>query len=133
MEKSVAALDSPRSLDVYLPLRQIHPENAGDLRGDQFWMVRTATAPAAFRSSLLSQLRAVDEDAAISGAGTMRDYVEAGLGPRRFHLGLFAAFSLTGVLLAMCGLYALVSFSVNVNARSACEWRSAPRNERFVG
>ena len=42
----------------------------------------------------------------------MREYVEAGLGPRRFNLGLFAAFSLTGVLLAVSGLYGLVSYAV---------------------
>lgn len=43
----------------------------------------------------------------------MRDYTEAGLGPRRFNLGLFIAFSLTGVLLAVFGLYALVSYAVS--------------------
>jgi ABC-type antimicrobial peptide transport system permease subunit len=59
----------------------------------------------------------VDEDAAISRAGTMRYYVEAGLGPRRFNLGLFGAFSLTGVVLAVFGLYALVSYAVSQRQR----------------
>jgi ABC-type antimicrobial peptide transport system permease subunit len=108
-----AALDTPPALDVYLPLRQIHPEHTGDLQHDQFWMIRTATAPAAFRSPFVSNLRAVDEDAAISGAGPMREYVEAALGPRRFNLGLFGAFSLTGVVLAVLGVYALVSYTVS--------------------
>src|SRR5260370_15251911 len=80
-------------------------------------MIRTRTAPTAFRSSFVTHLRAVDEDAAISGAGTMRDYVDAGLGPRRFNLGLFAAFSLTGVLLAVFGLYGLVSYAVRQRQR----------------
>jgi putative ABC transport system permease protein len=65
----------------------------------------------------VAQLRAVDEDAAISSAGAMRDYVEAGLGPRRFNLGLFGAFSLTGVLLAVFGLYGLVSYAVSQRQR----------------
>jgi predicted permease len=108
-----AALDTPPSLDVYIPLRQVHPEGVGFLRNNQFWMVRTSTAPAVFRSSFVTNLRAVDADAAVSDAGTMRDYVEATLGPRRFNLGLFAAFSLTGVLLAVLGLYSLVSFTVS--------------------
>ena len=47
----------------------------------------------------------------------MRDYIEAGLGPRRFNLGLFAAFSLTGVLLAVFGLYGLVSYTVTQRQR----------------
>jgi putative ABC transport system permease protein len=112
-----SALDAPAALDVYIPLRQIHPENVGDLRSNQFWMIRTGAAPAAFRQSFVTHLRAVDEDAAISGAGAMRDYVEAGLGPRCFNLGLFAAFSLTGVLLAVFGLYGLVSYAVSQRQR----------------
>jgi putative ABC transport system permease protein len=47
----------------------------------------------------------------------MREYVEAGLGPRRFNLGLLAAFSLTGVLLAVFGLYGLVSYAVSQRQR----------------
>ena len=108
-----AALDTPGALDVYIPLRQVHPEHTGDLQRDEFWLVRTATSPASFRSSFLSSLKAVNADAAISSAGTMREYVEAALGPRRFNLGLFGAFSLTGVILAVLGVYGLVSYMVS--------------------
>ena len=59
------ALDVPSALDVYVPLRQIHPDGVGFLRMRQFWMIRTGAAPAAFRSSFVTHLRAVDEDAAI--------------------------------------------------------------------
>ena len=45
--------------------------------------------------------------------GTMRQYLEAWLGPRRFSLGLFGAFALTAILLAMSGVYALVSYAVS--------------------
>src|SRR5262245_39698278 len=90
-----AALDTPPSLDVYIPLRQVHPEGVGFLRNNQFWMIRTSTASAVFRSSFVTNLWEVDADAVVSDAGTMRDYVEASLGPRRFNLRLFAAFSIT--------------------------------------
>jgi ABC-type antimicrobial peptide transport system permease subunit len=43
----------------------------------------------------------------------MREYIEASLGPRRFNLGIFAAFSLAGVLLAVVGMYGLVSYAVS--------------------
>jgi ABC-type antimicrobial peptide transport system permease subunit len=112
-----AALDDPPSLDLYIPLRQIHPDRVESLRSYQFWMIRAGIAPAALRSSFLTQLRAVDEDAAVSGAGTMREYVEAALGPRRFNLGLFVVFSLTGVLLAVFGLYGLVAYAVSQRQR----------------
>ena len=107
------ALDAPAGLDVYLPLRQTHAEEVARVRDIQFWMIRTATAPSAFRSSFLTHLRAVDPEAAIASAGPMREYIEAGLGPRRYILGIFAAFSGAGVFLAMVGMYGLVSFAVS--------------------
>ena len=110
-------LDAPPALDVYIPLRQIHPDGVSFFRSNQFWMVRTSTAPSAFRLPFVTHLRAVDEDAAVSGTGTMRQYVDAWLGPRRFALGLFGAFSLSGVLLAVCGLYGLVSYTVSQRRR----------------
>ena len=107
------ALDAPPGLDVYIPLRQVHPDGVAFLRNNHFWMIRTATPPAAFRSSFLTHLRAVDQDAAISSAGAMREFVEAGFGPRRFNLGVFAAFSLAGIVLAVVGMYGLVAYAVS--------------------
>jgi ABC-type antimicrobial peptide transport system permease subunit len=112
-----AALDTPPSFDVYIPLRQVHSEAIGLLRNNQFWMIKTATPPGSFRAPFASSLRAVDPDAAISSSGIMRDYVDASMGPRRFNLGFFGAFSLTGVLLAVLGLYALVSYTVSQRQR----------------
>jgi hypothetical protein len=111
------ALDAPPALDVYIPLRQIHPDGVSFFRSNHFWVVRTSTPPSAFRLPFVTHLRAVDEDAAVSGTGTMRQYVDAWLGPRRFTLGLFGAFSLSGVLLAVCGLYGLVSYTVSQRRR----------------
>lgn len=112
-----AALEGPPTLDVYLPLRQIHPDGVAFLRNNQFWMVRTDSDPAAFRVRFLSELRAADPDAAISSTGTLRQYLEAWLAPRRFSLTLFVAFSLTAILLAVSGLYGLVSYTVSQRRR----------------
>jgi ABC-type antimicrobial peptide transport system permease subunit len=108
-----AALDLPPAHDVYIPLRQVHPDGVPFLRNNQFWMIRTGSDPAAFRATFLAQLRALDPDAAVSGAGTMRQFLDDWLGPRRFNLGLFGAFASTAVLLAMLGLYGLVSYAVS--------------------
>jgi predicted permease len=112
-----AALDLPPALDIYLPLRQVHPDGVTFLRNNQFWMVRTDSDPETFRGTFLAHLRAVDPDAAVSSTGPMRQFVEAWLGPRRFSLGLFAVFALTAVLLAVSGLYGLVSYTVSQRAR----------------
>ncbi len=114
-----AALDAPPALDVYIPLRQVHRDGAGPLRNNQFWMLRLRTDgdPDAFRSTFLGHLRAVDPDAAVSTTGPMRGFIDAWLGPRRFNLGLFGAFASTTVLLAVMGLYGLVSYTVSQRAQ----------------
>jgi predicted permease len=111
-----AALDQPPALDIYLPLSQVHADGLAALRNSQFWMVRTSSDPAALRATFVRHLRAVDPDAAVSGTGTMRQYLDAWLGPRRFNLGLFGAFALTAVLLAVSGLYGLVAYAVSQRA-----------------
>jgi ABC-type antimicrobial peptide transport system permease subunit len=58
-------------------------------------------------------LRAVDRDAAVSGSGTLRQSLDSSLGPRRFTLALFEGFAATAVLLAVLGVYGLVSYSVS--------------------
>jgi putative ABC transport system permease protein len=110
------ALDLPPAFDVYIPLRQIHPDGVPLLRNNQFWMVRTESNPEAFRTTFVAHLRAVDPDAAVSDTGTMQQFVDAWLGPRRFNFGVFGAFALTAVLLAVSGLYGLVSYAVSQRA-----------------
>ena len=108
-----SGLDLPPTLDIYIPLRQVHADGVSLIRNNQFWMIKVDSDPAAFRATFLANLRAVDPDAAVSGAGTMRQFLDASLGPRRFNLGLFGVFALTTVLLAILGSYGLVSYAVS--------------------
>ena len=113
-----AALNLPPALDIYLPLRQIHLDGVGFLRNNQFWMVKTRLGSRRVsRRRSSTHLREVDPDAAVSGAGTMGQFVDAWLGPRRFNLGLFGAFALTSILLAVSGLYGLVAYAVSQRAQ----------------
>jgi putative ABC transport system permease protein len=108
-----SALDLSGELDVYVPLRQVHPDGVSAVQ-NQFWQVRLRSdAETAFRTTFVTHLRAVDPDAAISGAGPMRQLVDAWLAPRRFNLQLLGAFALAAVLLAVSGLYGLVSYAVS--------------------
>jgi putative ABC transport system permease protein len=47
----------------------------------------------------------------------MRQFIDAWLGPRRFNLTLFCAFAAATLVLAMMGLYGLVSYVVSQRAR----------------
>jgi predicted permease len=108
-----AALDLPPALDIYIPLRQIHPDGVPLLRNNQFWMIRTRSDPGTFRHTFLMHLRAVDRDVAVSASGTLRQSLDSSLAPRRFTLALFAGFAVTAVLLAVLGVYGLVSYAVS--------------------
>ncbi len=115
----VGVVEDVRQAALDAQLRQLPPDGVSFVRDCQFWMVRanTDTDAAAFRETFLSRLRAVDLDAAASDMGTMRQHLEASLGPRRFNLGVFVLFSFTAVLLAVSGLYGLVSYSVSQRRR----------------
>jgi putative ABC transport system permease protein len=110
------ALDVAPTFDIYLPLRQVHRDGVSFVRNNQFWMVKTASDPASFRGTFLSHVRAIDPDAAVSGTGAMRQFVDESLGPRRFSLVLFASFAVTAIVLAVSGLYGLVAYAVSQRA-----------------
>jgi predicted permease len=112
-----AALDQPAGFDIYLPFRQIHHDRVSAVATNQFWMVKTGSDPAAFARTFVGHLQTVDADAAVSGAGAMQQTLDGWLGPRRFTLGLFSAFALTAVALAVFGVYGLVAFAVAQRSR----------------
>jgi ABC-type antimicrobial peptide transport system permease subunit len=62
----------------------------------------------------------------------MRQYLEASLGPRRFLLWLLAAFSLSAVVLAVTGLYGLVSYTVGRSGREIGVRMALGATERHV-
>jgi hypothetical protein len=79
-------------------------------------MVKTDSDPASFRATFLMHLRAVDPDAAVSDTGTMRQFLEDSLGPKRFNLGVFGAFASTAA-----------------RPGSSQRWRSERSNSEGVG
>jgi hypothetical protein len=111
------ALDQPPGLDIYLPLRQTHRDRVLSLTTNHFWMVKIGSDPAAFGRTFIGHLQAVDADAAVSAPGAMLDAIDRWLAPRRFALGLFSAFALTALALAVSGVYGLVAFAVAQRSR----------------
>jgi putative ABC transport system permease protein len=112
-----ASLNLPPGMDIYVPLRQMHPDGLSFIRESQFWMIRTTSDPAAFRATFLEHLRAVDPDAAVSDTESMRQALDESLAPRRFNVSLFGAFAATAIVTAVVGLYGLVSYTVSQRAR----------------
>jgi len=74
--------------------------------------IRTAGDPLQYTGGVRAALRALDRDQAIANVETMDDLVEAEVGPRRSLMILLESFSGVALLLALIGIYGVVSFGV---------------------
>ncbi|MEY2880738.1 MAG: hypothetical protein RLZZ15_3118 [Verrucomicrobiota bacterium] len=110
------SLEETATPALYLPYRQLLPPNLPFVTGRLVFVARTAGDPLALKDSALRELRALDG----SLAATLRSYDEAiawARAPRIFNLRLLAFFSVTAVLLAVLGLYAITAQSVTARTR----------------
>jgi predicted permease len=109
--KHVSLEDKP-TIDVYLPLAQVHEDSVSVLTNSQYWVLRSHADPAALETAIRRELRSVDADVASAHIRTMDSYLADALAPRRFNLRVLTIFSVAALLLAATGIYGLVSYSV---------------------
>lgn len=76
------------------------------------FLVRSPSDPARFAGALRSAVQAVDPGEAVSNVKLLSDMVSASLGPRRFVVTLLGAFAIMALLMAVLGLYGVISYSV---------------------
>jgi predicted permease len=109
--KYLAAFESPLP-HIYLPIAQ----NAMFLR---VVFVRSALAPEALGPQLEREIRALDAEMPIADLKSMAALLEGGMGVLLFRWGTMqaAAMGLAGLLLAIIGVYGVVSYSATQRAR----------------
>jgi predicted permease len=91
--------------EVYFPCAQKSPQSA--------WLVvRTNAAPLSFANAVRAQVLAIDPDQPVSAVATMDDLVEASEGQLRLMMTLLGTFAGAAALLAVVGLYGVISHSV---------------------
>jgi putative ABC transport system permease protein len=90
---------------VYIPCAQKPPQTA-------MLAVRTNGDPLSFANAVRSQVLAIDRDQPVSAVATMEDLVEASEGQLRLMMRLLGTFAGAATLLAMVGLYGVISYSV---------------------
>jgi putative ABC transport system permease protein len=94
---------------VYLPLRQM-PDSRLQMA------VRTSGDPVNMVSSLRAVVSEVDSELPVYALETMQDILDESLWTRRASSWLIAAFSTVALVLAVAGLYGVISYSVGQRA-----------------
>lgn len=74
--------------------------------------IRTQSNPAQYAAAVREAVRAIDKDQPVSGFRTMDQLIEAELGQRRVLLALLAGFAGAALVLALIGIYGVLSYSV---------------------
>ena len=105
-------LESDQTFDIYIPLAQIHEDNIGMITNSQYWILRSKGESRSLETAFFRELQKVDRDVAISNFRTMEDYLSDSVAPRRFSLQILTFFSVAALLLAVTGIYGVVSYTV---------------------
>jgi putative ABC transport system permease protein len=80
--------------------------------GARYVIVQTTGNPLALAPAVRRELQALDPSAPVSDFRTMAEVLAASTGPRRFSTLLLSTFAAVAVLLAMIGIYGIMSWSV---------------------
>ena len=102
--------DSGPATELYRPCLQEPPESA-------MLAVRTAGDPLSFANTVRSQIMAMDRNQPVSRVSTMQDLLEESEGQLRLIMTLLAIFAGAATVLAVMGLYGVISYSVAQRTR----------------
>jgi putative ABC transport system permease protein len=104
------ALSREAEPEVYLPLWQASAFS-------KHLVVRAAGEPLALAGQVRQELRSVDPMSAVEHMTTMAEIRRQSIAPRTFAMRLLSAFALSATLLAIVGLYGVLSLSVGARTK----------------
>jgi predicted permease len=99
------AVEESSGPEIYVPLTQAGPVGAE-------LVVRTALPPNALATSVMRVLRSLNPGQAATEFRPIRQIVDHAISPRRFFVLLVSTFAALGLILALLGIYGVISYSV---------------------
>jgi predicted permease len=122
-DTKLGSRDEPSSDQWYFPVQQpailFGSEASGNLThpAGGYITVRSALAPEHMTQTLRLAIAEIDPLLALQQAQPMNDVISNVEAPRRFNTSLITAFAVGALLLAITGVYAVVSFSVSLRTQ----------------
>jgi predicted permease len=110
--------DEPSKEQYYIPVDQAEDgigslASPTDLNGNGgFIVLRSSLPPEQMENALRSTVRSIDSQLPLTQVQTMEQAVSQSEAPRRFNTVLIGSFAFAAVLLAVLGIYSVISFSV---------------------
>jgi predicted permease len=115
--------DQPGKQQFYLPMKQANEMagemgSSGNLLGNRgYIVVRTALPPERMETVLPATVRAIDPQLPLNHVQSMEYTITSSEAPRRFNTVLISWLAAMAVLLAVMGIYSVISFSVASRVR----------------
>ncbi|HET7205940.1 MAG TPA: ABC transporter permease [Terriglobales bacterium] len=98
---------------LYMPLAQVSvPSMGGWISFPMSLVVRSSTNPGSMVSAVSNAIHEVDPEIPLLNVLTMDDVVSNSVSQRRFNMLLLGAFGVLGLVLAVIGIYSVLSYNV---------------------
>jgi predicted permease len=119
------SLDAPGAIQIFVPVDQLeHSIEASESASfalrqlrSMYVVVRGRAPETEMVARLRDTVRSLDRNLAIAKLAPLADAVTASASPQRFNMVLMGSFAAIALLLAIVGLYGLISYSVAQRAR----------------